>query len=107
MAESKQTYLEVWVENASDVGVSSVMLGAADRCSDLGLLGGKGAKKVAVVPVEFVRDFPVTWEEKFGERERRASIDLRRFGVVKNRALIVRYRGNGQWDAELGREVGP
>jgi hypothetical protein len=107
LPETKVTYLEVWLENTSDVKVSSVALGKADQCSDFGLLGSKGAKKVAVVQVQFIRDFPVKWEENFDDKERQTVIDLRQFERVKNRAIAVRYKGNGQWEAELGREIRP
>jgi hypothetical protein len=107
LPKTQVTYLEVWLENTSDVKVSFVALGKADQCSDFGLLGSKGAKKVAVVPVQFIRDFPVTWEENFDDNERRAIVDLRQFEGVKNRAITVRYKGNGLWETELGREIRP
>jgi hypothetical protein len=107
LPETKVTYLEVRLENSADVKISSVAIGKGDQCSDFGLLGSKGAGATAVVPVEFVRDYPVIWEEAFDGKERQAVIDLRQFEGVKNRAITVRYKGNGQWEAELGREIRP
>jgi hypothetical protein len=49
----------------------------------------------------------VTWEENFDDNERRAIVDLRQFEGVKNRAITVRYKGNGLWETELGREIRP
>lgn len=107
LPETMLTYLEVRLENNADVKISSVAIGKGAQCSDVGLLGSKGAGATAVVPVEFVRDYPVIWEEAFDGKERQAVIDLRQFEGVKNRAITVRYKGNGQWEAELGREIRP
>jgi len=107
LPETMLTYLEVRLENNADVKISSVAIGKGDECSDFGLLGSKGAGATAVVPVEFIRDFSVKWEENFDDKEREATVDLRQFEGVKNRAITVRYKGHGQWEAELGREIRP
>ncbi len=107
LPEARLTYLEVRLENDADVKVSSVAIGKGDQCSEFGLLGSKGAGATAVVSVEYIREFPVKWEENCDDKERQATVDLRKFEGVKNRAITLRYKGNGQWEAELGREIRP
>jgi len=100
-----RSYREVRIENTVAVKITSVRIGAADHCSDFGILGSKGAGKAAGVPVRFESAFPIEWEEKFNNIWHRAAVDLRRFKDTENRAIILRYTGDGKWEALPGREI--
>ncbi len=99
-------YREVWLENTVDVDITSVAIGReGNGCSEFGVLGSKGAGKVAVVAVRFDSEFPVRWEQDFNGVWHHALVDLRQFKDVENRAIIMRYAGDGRWEASLGREI--
>ncbi|OGV67895.1 MAG: hypothetical protein A2498_10820 [Lentisphaerae bacterium RIFOXYC12_FULL_60_16] len=95
------------VENTFPVKITSVRMGGADHHSDFGVLGSKGAGATAGVPVRFVEEFPIEWEENYDGIWHHAVVDLRRFKDIENRAIILRYKGGGIWEAELGREIRP
>ncbi len=100
------TYREVWLENTVDVKITSVTIGRkGDKSSKFGVLGSKGAGKVAGVQVFFKSDFPIQWEENFDGVWHHALVDLRSFKGIENRAIILRYKGGGKWEAQLGREI--
>ena len=108
LPDTIMAYREVWLENTVDVDITSVNLGSRDdKCSEFGVLGTKGAGKVAGVPVRFSAKFPIEWEENFDNTWHRAVVDLRRFKDTENRAIILRYTGDGKWEALPGREIPP
>lgn len=105
---SGMVYREVWLENTVDVDITSVNVGSRDdKCSEFGVLGTKGAGKVAGVPLRFAAKFPIEWEENFDNTWHHAVVDLRRFKDTENRAIILRYTGDGKWEAVAGREIPP
>ncbi len=108
LADATVAYREVWLENTVDVDITSVATGRrGDGCSEFGVLGSKGAGKVAGVPIRFVSDFLIQWEENFDGVFHQTVVDLRRFKGVENRAIILRYKGNDKWETQLGRTIRP
>ncbi len=101
------TYREVRLENTVAIKITSVRLGDADNRSDLGVLGSKGSGATAGVAVRFDSKYPIEWEENFDNTWHHAVVDLRRFKDTENRAIILRYTGDGKWEALPGREIPP
>lgn len=98
-------YVSVRLQNDANVDVAWVSIGPEGpdaHKSEFGVLGNKGAGKTALVPLCFINDFPVTWEEGDDEagKGRQAKVDLS--GLKGCRSITLSYQGNGVWMAKRG-----
>jgi len=93
--QREEFYVSVTLRNQSDITITGVAIGAGKSCSRFGILGNKGAGKGAVVPVYFVSDFPVQWEEGANDEKHQATVDIK--GLVGSNYITLTYQGNGVW----------
>lgn len=96
--QTNEDYVSVTMQNQSANRITGVSIGAGESCSRFGLLGSRGAGKGAVVPISFVSNFPIQWEEGADEQKKNAQVDLS--SLVGSLYITLTYQGNGMWVAK-------
>lgn len=93
-------HVSVRLQNDANVDIGWVSIGQDVHKSDFGVLGGKGARKTALVPVSFMKDFPINWEEENDQvgKGKLTKIDLRHLAGCNY--ITLTYQGNGVWIAK-------
>jgi hypothetical protein len=98
-------YVSVRLQNDANIDVAWVSIGPEGpnaHKSEFGVLGNRGAGATALVPLCFIKDFPITWEEGDDEagKGRQTKVDLSGFKGCSS--ITLSYQGNGVWTAKRG-----
>lgn len=103
--QGEEYYVSVTMINQSDTTITGVSIGSGRSSSRFGILGRKGAGKGAVVPIRFIPNFAVRWEEGQTDHKHLATVDIS--GLAGCNHIILTYQGNGVWAARKDEPLLP